>query len=104
MIDVEEDMVGEDGAVKWEMVELWQRDPVECVEELIGNPTFRDMMVYVPECAYVDQKGENGSMMRCGQVSGGQKHSKYLLLIAKGATKLTEKHRKNYQTVQWWRQ
>jgi len=59
MIDVEGDVVGEDGAVKQEMVELWQRDPVECVEELIGNPAFRDMMVYVPERTYADQKGEN---------------------------------------------
>ena len=39
-IDVEGDVVGEDGAMKWEMLELWQRDPVECVEELIGNPTL----------------------------------------------------------------
>ena len=58
-IDVEGDVVGEDGAVKREMVELWRRDPVECVEELIGNPAFRDMMAYVPERAYADQKGEN---------------------------------------------
>ena len=38
MIDVEGDVVGKDGAMKQEMLELWQRDPVECVEELIGNP------------------------------------------------------------------
>ena len=37
-IDVEGDVVGEDGVMKRETLELWQRDPVECVEELIGNP------------------------------------------------------------------
>jgi len=40
MIDVEGDLVGEDGAMKQETVELWRRDPVECVEELIGNPAL----------------------------------------------------------------
>ena len=59
MIDVEGDIQGEDGAMKWEMVELWQRDPVECVEELIGNPAFQDMMVYVLEHVYTDLKGES---------------------------------------------
>jgi len=59
MIDVEGDVMGEDGAMKWEMVELWQRDPVECVEELIGNPALRDMMAYAPERADADAKGDN---------------------------------------------
>ena len=40
MIDVEGDMEGEDGVLKQEMLELWQRDPVECMEELLGNPTL----------------------------------------------------------------
>ena len=39
-IDVEGDVVSKNGTKKWEMLELWQRDPVECVEELIGNPTL----------------------------------------------------------------
>ncbi|KAI6035762.1 hypothetical protein EDC04DRAFT_2604852 [Pisolithus marmoratus] len=34
-------------------------DPVKCVEELIGNPAFWDMMAYVPEHAYADVKGHN---------------------------------------------
>jgi len=58
-IDVEGDIVGEDGAMKRETVELWRRDPVECVEELIGNPALRDMMAYAPERAYADAKGDN---------------------------------------------
>ncbi|KAJ7082673.1 hypothetical protein B0H15DRAFT_785594 [Mycena belliarum] len=35
--------------------ELWWRDPVECVRELLGNPTFRDAMRYAPEKLYSDQ-------------------------------------------------
>ena len=55
-IDVGGDVVG---ARKQETLELWRRDPVECMEELIGNPVLREMMAYVPEHAYVDAKGEN---------------------------------------------
>jgi len=58
-INVEGDVVGEDGTMKRETVELWRRDPVECVEELIGNPALREMMAYVPERADADAKGEN---------------------------------------------
>ncbi|KAI6027998.1 hypothetical protein BKA83DRAFT_4462563 [Pisolithus microcarpus] len=59
MIDVVGDVVGEDGALKHEQLELWRQDPVECVEELIGNPAFRDQMAYEPKHAYADEKGEN---------------------------------------------
>ncbi|KAI6017494.1 hypothetical protein EDC04DRAFT_2870100 [Pisolithus marmoratus] len=31
---------------------------MECMEELIGNPAFWDVMVYVPEHAYADAQGE----------------------------------------------
>ena len=58
-IDVKGDIEGEDGALKRETVELWQRDPVECVEELIGNPALRNSMAYIPERAYADAKGNN---------------------------------------------
>ncbi|KAG1767064.1 Zn-finger domain-containing protein [Suillus placidus] len=40
-----------------EDVELWVCDPVECVKELIGNPLFRDHMVYAPARAYKDPAG-----------------------------------------------
>ncbi|KIK13304.1 hypothetical protein PISMIDRAFT_18070 [Pisolithus microcarpus 441] len=59
MIDVEGDVVTEDGTMKREQLELWWRDPVECVQELIGNPAFWDLMSYVLERAYADAKGEN---------------------------------------------
>jgi hypothetical protein len=39
-------------------LELWRRDPVDCVRELIGHLTFKDMMVYAPEHAYADNEGK----------------------------------------------
>ncbi|KAI5991711.1 hypothetical protein EDC04DRAFT_2587370 [Pisolithus marmoratus] len=59
MIDMEGDIVAEDGTLRHEQLELWWHDPVECVQELMGNPAFWDVMSYVPEHAYADADGEN---------------------------------------------
>ncbi|KAI6130582.1 hypothetical protein EV401DRAFT_2054275 [Pisolithus croceorrhizus] len=59
MMDVEGDIVTEDGMLKCEQLELWQHNPVEYMWELMGNPAFWDMMSYVPEHAYADAKGKN---------------------------------------------
>jgi hypothetical protein len=40
-----------------EELELWHRNPVECVEELIGNPAFHEYISYIPEEVYVDEEG-----------------------------------------------
>ncbi|KAG1889977.1 hypothetical protein F4604DRAFT_1876673 [Suillus subluteus] len=40
-----------------EDVELWMRDPVECIKDLIGNPLFKEHMVYTPSRAYKDEAG-----------------------------------------------
>ena len=48
-----------DGGMMTEEVELWRRNPVDCVKELMGNPAFRDAMSYVPERVYTDQAGTN---------------------------------------------
>lgn len=37
-----------------EKLELWRRDPIECVCELMGNPIFKDVLKYAPEKAYLD--------------------------------------------------
>ncbi|KAI6020335.1 hypothetical protein BKA83DRAFT_4527015 [Pisolithus microcarpus] len=42
-----------------ELLELWCRDPIECVQDLMGNPAFWNAMSYVPKCAYTDANGEN---------------------------------------------
>ncbi|EKM50595.1 uncharacterized protein PHACADRAFT_66817, partial [Phanerochaete carnosa HHB-10118-sp] len=36
------------GERKVQNFELWKRDPVECIKELIGNPTFKKHMRYTP--------------------------------------------------------
>ncbi|KAG2113682.1 hypothetical protein DEU56DRAFT_874333 [Suillus clintonianus] len=38
-------------------LELWRRNPVECIRELMGNPTFCEKMAYAPERAYEDTEG-----------------------------------------------
>ncbi|KAG2096657.1 hypothetical protein BD769DRAFT_1631432 [Suillus cothurnatus] len=49
----------ENGELLEEDVDLWSRDPVECVKELIGNPSFKADMVYTPTRAYSDPAGEH---------------------------------------------
>jgi Plavaka transposase len=41
-----------------EKLELWRRDPVECVKELMGNPALKNYMKYAPERVYEDVEGE----------------------------------------------
>ena len=59
IIDLAGDQVGEDGRTLVEDLELWRRDPVECVNELIGNPSFKDYISYVPEHVYTDDAGQD---------------------------------------------
>ncbi|KAG6818528.1 hypothetical protein H0H93_004273 [Arthromyces matolae] len=55
IVHVDGDRVGEDGKMMSEDLELWMRNPVECIHELMGNPAFRELMAYVPERAYTDE-------------------------------------------------
>ncbi|PCH44893.1 hypothetical protein WOLCODRAFT_91051 [Wolfiporia cocos MD-104 SS10] len=57
LVTIHGDIKNEEGELQMEQVELWKRDPVECIKELIGNPLFHDWMSYHPECAYGDQAG-----------------------------------------------
>ena len=47
------------GCARTEDVELWHRDPVECVRELLGNPEFKDNMGYTPQRIYTNADGTN---------------------------------------------
>ncbi|KAG1902162.1 uncharacterized protein F5891DRAFT_1127781 [Suillus fuscotomentosus] len=47
------------GEMLQEDVELWSRDPVECVKELIGNLAFKEHMAYSPAKAYADRVGQH---------------------------------------------
>ncbi|KAG6839374.1 hypothetical protein C0991_003198 [Blastosporella zonata] len=54
VVTVRGDRLGEDGRFMTEDLELWFRNPVECVKELIGNPAFEKMMAYLPEQVFQD--------------------------------------------------
>jgi Plavaka transposase len=50
--------VNEDGEpLPTEKLELWRRDPVDCVRELLGNPGLKNYMKYAPEQVYEDLEG-----------------------------------------------
>ncbi|KAJ7052963.1 hypothetical protein C8F01DRAFT_962546, partial [Mycena amicta] len=62
MIDVVGDLIDDETKMPMvETVELWKRNPVECVRELIGNPAFERYLAYVPERVYSDKSGSDES-------------------------------------------
>ncbi|KZT18788.1 hypothetical protein NEOLEDRAFT_1079352 [Neolentinus lepideus HHB14362 ss-1] len=58
IVTVAGDKVDEAGEMMTEEVELWSRNPVDCIRELIGNPCFRDVMAYAPEHVFQDEGGK----------------------------------------------
>ncbi|KAH7904046.1 hypothetical protein BJ138DRAFT_1019687 [Hygrophoropsis aurantiaca] len=53
------DLKDENGQQLTETLELWYRDPVQIVRELMGNPMFKDVMAYAPEKLYEDEDANN---------------------------------------------
>lgn len=51
------DKVDGEGNMLEEDLDLWMRDPVECIRDLMQNPAFKDHMVYAPEKVYRDEAG-----------------------------------------------
>ncbi|KAI0688324.1 hypothetical protein BC835DRAFT_1550045 [Cytidiella melzeri] len=49
------DECDEEGKEHVEVFELWKRDPVECIRELLSNPSFACHMKYAPERRYEDE-------------------------------------------------
>ena len=39
-----------------EKLELWRRNPGDCIKELIGNPAFKVVLRYTPERVYHDKE------------------------------------------------
>lgn len=52
------DLVDDEQKPLTEKLELWYRDPVECIRELLGNPVFKDVIKYSPEKLYKDSEGK----------------------------------------------
>ena len=59
IVKVDGDRVGDDGERMSEDLELWMRNPVKCVKELVGNPAFKKSMSFVPEHVYEDENTTN---------------------------------------------
>ncbi|KAF8531956.1 hypothetical protein JB92DRAFT_3080788 [Gautieria morchelliformis] len=55
-IMVHGDVRDANGEYMTEELELFYRDPVECIHELMGNPAFCDSLHYVPEHVFEDKK------------------------------------------------
>lgn len=56
--EVEGDVVEEaTNMKKMEKVELWRRDPLECIRELIAHPLFEREMHYAPEIHWTQETG-----------------------------------------------
>jgi hypothetical protein len=47
------------GNLRTEDVELWHRNPVECIKELMGNPAFNRKQGYAPQKVYKNNDGTN---------------------------------------------
>ncbi|KAI0755864.1 hypothetical protein BC629DRAFT_1584640 [Irpex lacteus] len=54
----EGDLKDVNGRPLTEKLELWYRDPVDCVKELMGNPVFKDHLAYAPTRVYQDRRGQ----------------------------------------------
>ena len=76
IVTLKGNQLNEDGEpLPAEKLEMWRRDPVECVQELLGNPALKNYMKYAPERVYEDAdfflKGRVVSLMKCGWQTGG---------------------------------
>ncbi len=43
------------GLLWWQTIELWKRDPVACIKELMQDPQFAKHMCYAPEKMYTNE-------------------------------------------------
>lgn len=51
-------MLDDSGKVKRETLELFRRDPVECIKELVSNPAFNECIEYEPKRLFEDPFGK----------------------------------------------
>ena len=57
MVEVEGNILGTDGKPLTEEVELWMRNPLDCIRELLANPNFADAISYEPQKVFDDEAG-----------------------------------------------
>ena len=59
IVKVTSDINGENGETMGEELDLWCRNPLECIQELIGNPLFKDKMVFEPAQCFTNEACSN---------------------------------------------
>jgi hypothetical protein len=94
---IQGDLLDANGKPMEEIIELWRKDPVECVRELIGNPSFKDNH-YAPIKIYEDDKGH---IRVYGEMCSGDLWWKIQVSGVKQTCtpRLTNESSLNYQTV-----
>ena len=58
IVQVDGDLRDAEGNPVVEELELWRRDPLDCVRELIQNPAFQANMRFAPEMVFRDSEGK----------------------------------------------
>ena len=58
VVTITGNIVDDNGVCIEDNVEVWRRDPVECVKQLIGNLAFKYYMSYIAEHVYLDNRGK----------------------------------------------
>jgi Plavaka transposase len=53
------DEIDDEGEFRTEELELWHRDPVECIQELLENPAFKDVQAFAPCRVYKNEDMTN---------------------------------------------
>lgn len=57
--EVRGDRKDRQGRPQRETLQLWRRDPIECIRELVGNEAFKEKMHFKPERVYEDEDGKS---------------------------------------------
>ncbi|KDQ14715.1 hypothetical protein BOTBODRAFT_81307, partial [Botryobasidium botryosum FD-172 SS1] len=57
-IDVIGDLTGDDGRPLRQELDIWARNPIECIEEILGNPAFKKHSAYAPKKVYKTSPGK----------------------------------------------
>ncbi|KZT41036.1 hypothetical protein SISSUDRAFT_971931, partial [Sistotremastrum suecicum HHB10207 ss-3] len=58
-IVVEGDKLNENGSPEIETVELYSRDILECIQDILGDPELRDSMTWSPQRVWSDEEKKN---------------------------------------------
>ena len=57
IVEVVGDIVSADGKPLTKEVELWMRNPLDCIRELMANLNFADVVTFEPQKVFDDEAG-----------------------------------------------